>query len=142
MDFGYTNDPSAIGRVCVIGNDLFLEKLLYQPTEDFSVLRPYYDVLVGREAHCWADSADPGMISDFRRAGYNVFGANKFPGSVKWGIDMMKRYKIHIVRSDEARKEQENYCWKEINGIMLNEPEDKFNHLWDSWRYAVMMEYR
>jgi PBSX family phage terminase large subunit len=142
MDFGYTNHPSAIGRVCLIGNDLFLEKLLYQPTEDFSVLQPYYEALVGKEPHCWADSADPGMIADFRRMGYNVFGVSKPKGSVKWGIDMMKRYNIHIVRSPEARKEQENYCWKEINGILLNEPEDKFNHLWDCWRYAVMSEYR
>lgn len=142
MDFGYTNHPSAIGKVCVIGNDLFLEKLLYQPTEDFSILQPYYDAIVGHDSHCWADSADPGMIADFRRMGYNVFGVNKFKGSVKWGIDMMKRYNIHIVLSPEARKEQENYCWAEINGILLNEPNDSFNHLWDCWRYAVMSEYR
>jgi len=142
MDFGYTNHPSAIGRACTIGNNLYLEKLLYQPTEDFSILRPHYDAIVGFGPHCWADSADPGMISNFRHAGYNVFGVNKFAGSVKWGIDLMKGFKIHIVHSEDAQVEQENYCWKVINGHALNEPEDKYNHLWDCWRYIVMSEFR
>jgi len=142
MDFGYTIDPSAISKVGVDGNNLFLEKKLYQPTADFSVLRTYYDAVVGKEGRTWADSADPGMISDFRRAGYNVFGVKKFTGITNYGIDMMKRYNIHIVRSPEWRKEQENYCWMEINGILINKPIDKFDHLWQASIYALVSEFR
>lgn len=142
MDFGYTNDPTAIVRVGRMDQNLFLEKKFYQPTESIEVLAPLYDQVVGPDAHCWADSADPGMISDLRQRGFNVFGARKFPGSVKFGIEKLKQYRIHIVRSPEFRKEQENYCWKEINGILLNEPEDKNNHLWDATRYAVLAEMR
>lgn len=142
MDFGYTNHPSCIGRATVIGNDLFAECLLYQPTEDYSVLKPMYDVLVGHDPHCWADSADPGMIANFRRDGYNVFGVKKFPGSVKWGIDKLKGMNIHLVRNNDVRKEQENYAWMEIHGILLNEPVDAYNHFFDQLRYAVQMEFR
>ena len=29
------------------------------------------------------------------------------------------------------------YCWKVKDGKTLNVPEDKFNHFWDSVRYAL-----
>lgn len=142
MDFGYTNHPSAIVKICVIGNDLFIEYLAYGPTEDYTVLKPLYDKVVGYGPHTWADSADPGMISNFRQDGYNVFGVVKYPGSVKHGIDKMKGYRIHVVRSDAARKEFENYSWMEVHGILLNEPVDDYNHGIDAVRYALMSEFR
>lgn len=142
MDFGYTIDPTAIVKAGRIENNLYLEKQLYKPIDNGAQLSTYFDAIVGKDHHCWADSSDPGMISDLRQRGFNCFGVTKFPGSIKYGIDKLKQFKIHIVRSDEFRKEQENYCWDEINGIMLNEPIDKFNHLWDASRYAVMSEFR
>ena len=142
MDFGYTNDPTAIVKAGRIDDRLYLERMLYQPTENIGILAPLYDAVVGRQAHCWADSADPGMISDLRKRGFSCFAVTKFPGSIKYGIDKIKQYKVHIVRSPEFRKEQENYCWNEINGILLNEPIDKFCHLWDAVRYAVVSEFR
>jgi len=142
MDFGYTNDPTCIGRVCVIGNDLFAECLMYQPTDCFETLHPYFKAVVEPDKHCWADSADPGMIAKFRQAGLNVFGVRKYPGSVKDGIDTLKGYNLHFVRNPHVRKEQENYSWKEINGILLNEPNDAYNHFFDSIRYACMSEFK
>jgi PBSX family phage terminase large subunit len=142
MDFGYTNDPTAIDRIGVDGRNLYLSCEYYQPVPDYAKLKPIYQAIVGEDQHCWADSADPAMISDFRRDGINVFGVHKFPGAIKYGIDLMKRYNIHVVRSPEARKEAENYVWMEVNGILINEPVDKFNHFWDAARYGCMSELR
>ena len=141
MDFGYTNDPTAIVRIGVNGYNLYLSCEYYAPTPTFEILKPIYKAIVKDEQHCWADSADPAMIGDFRRGGMLVFGVNKKLG-IKYGIDLMKRYKIHIVRSEPARKEQENYTWMEINGILINEPIDKYNHFWDAARYGCMSELR
>jgi len=53
----------------------------------------------------------------------------------------MKKKKIHIVKNEfylQVKKEQENYHLKEINGIAINQPVDKWNHFWDSARYRHM----
>ena len=39
-----------------------------------------------------------------------------------------------------SKKEAQNYRMKEINGIPINQPIDKFNHIWDGARYAHMAE--
>jgi hypothetical protein len=65
---------------------------------------------------------------DSRRAGLKVMAVNKFPGSINYGISLLKKFKIHIVDCDEFREEQGNYKYREINGIKLDEPIDDFNH--------------
>jgi len=142
MDFGYTNDPTAIVKAGVHGNDLFLELLLYEPTENIDILEPLYSNLIGKKDRCWCDSENPAMISDLRKAGHLALGVRKFKGSIVYGIDLIKRYKIHIVVSNEARKEQENYSWKMFNGFNLNVPIDKHNHFWDASRYVCLSEFR
>jgi len=54
----------------------------------------------------------------------------------------MKRFNIHIVRSKNFKKEQENYMYRVIHGIKVNEPIDKYNHLWDASGYACQHELR
>lgn len=139
LDFGYTNDPTALVKIGKIGNKLFLQKLHYKPTPNATEL----DKVLGAhliDHHAWADSADPGMISAMRKKKHKIYATKKFNGSIKYGIDMIKCFDIHIVEDDDFRTEQENYKWKKVNGISLNEPIDDFNHLWDAVRYAVIME--
>ena len=142
MDFGYTNDPTALVHAGLFGKNLYLDLRLYEPTENVDILEPLLSNIITKKDRVWADSENPGMISDLRKMGYLVLGVRKFKGSIVYGIDLLKRFKIHIVRSPEFRKEQENYAWKMFNGIKLNVPEDKHNHAWDASRYAVMSEFR
>lgn len=142
IDFGYTNDPTAIVKIGVNGKSIFLKKLFYFPVDNAELLIKVFERLGIEENVVWADSADPGMISDLRAAGFMVFGARKFPGCIKHRIDIMKRYNIHLVRDIDVRKEQENYIYKEINGIRLNEPIDNYNHFWDASGYACQHELR
>lgn len=140
IDFGYTIDPTAIIRLGVDGKNIYLEKLFYKPTESSNqlipILKQYPDVSF------WADSADPGMISELRHAGLKVFGVTKFHGSINYGISVLKKFKIHIVDSPEFRKEQSNYRYREIRGMKLDEPIDQHNHLWDASRYAAISNLR
>lgn len=142
LDFGYTNDPSVIVKVGIIGDNLFLEKKFYKPTPGpQDLINPALEI-IGLEAHGWADSADPGMITLMRKAGLRIYAVKKFPGSINFGITLLKKFKIHLIDDPDVRKEQENYKYKEINGIKLNEPVDNHNHFWDASRYPVMMELR
>jgi len=131
LDFGYSSSPSALMKVGVNGQNMYIEKLHYGPTESANVLLPILRHHVPDKS-VWADSADPGLISDCRRAGLKVFAVKKFPGSINYGISLMKKYKIHIVDCPEMRKEQSNYKYREIRGIRLDEPIDDHNHGFDA----------
>jgi PBSX family phage terminase large subunit len=146
LDFGFTNSPTALSKVGKDGQNLYIQKLFYAPTESSIPLAEAINSLKLDQA-IWADSADkyqggPGMINDLRMKGIKVWAVNKFAGSIIYGIDLMKQHKIHVVRDADARREFENYKWKEISGIRLNEPIDDFNHLLDSVRYAVLSSFR
>ena len=140
-DFGYTQDPTALVKLGVDGDKLYLQKLFYKPTPSSNELIPVFKQLVP-ESNVWCDSSDPGMIGDLRRAGLKVFAVNKFAGSINYGISLLKKFKIHIVDCPEWRKEQSNYRWREVRGIKLDEPLDENNHLWDSARYAAISNLR
>lgn len=137
IDFGYTNDPTAVVQVRRAGNNLYAKLHVYTPIDNAFTLGEVLKKL-DPKANYFADSADPLMIASLRRLGLSVFATSKFPGSIKAGIDIMKRYKLHVVKDVDAQKEVNNYKWKMINGISLNEPVDQFNHFWDAFRYAVM----
>jgi phage terminase large subunit len=146
LDFGFTNSPTALSKVGKDGQNLYIQKLFYAPTESSIPLAEAINSLKLDQA-IWADSADkyqggPGMINDLRMKGIKIWAVNKFAGSIIYGIDLMKQHKIHVVRDADARREFENYKWKEISGIRLNEPIDDFNHLLDSVRYAVLSSFR
>lgn len=136
LDFGYTNSPSALVKCGISGENLFYELLFYAPTESSKVLAPLLEQTKGFTV--WADPSGRGMITELRHMGYRVFAANTFPGSIKFGISLMKKYRIHIVNNIDARREAENYCYREINGYLLDEPIDDYNHFWDAARIAVM----
>jgi len=141
IDFGYTMSPTAIAKIGVDGNNLYAECVHYAPTPSSNELIPLLKQLCP-DATLWADSADPGMIADCRRAGLKVFAVNKYPGSITHGISIEKQYKIHYVDSPATRKEQSNYKYRSIHGIQLDEPVDDFNHWHDAKRYAIISNLR
>jgi hypothetical protein len=38
LDFGFSNDPTALTKICLQGNDLFVELLIYEPIDSAIVL--------------------------------------------------------------------------------------------------------
>lgn len=87
----------------------------------------------------YLDSAEPRLIEELRRMGWNIRPSLKGKDSVNAGIDLLKRYKLFIHKdSKNAIQEFRNYKWKEDRtGKLTNIPEDKHNHITDAVRYAT-----
>jgi phage terminase large subunit len=140
LDFGFTNDPTSIVRVYRRGEDLYIKELLYKTnltnTDISECLR---GLGFSRQDEIWADSAEPKSIEELHRMGWNVKPTVKGADSVMAGIDVLKRHRIHLLRTDlNIIKEFQNYKWLEDkNGNLLNRPVDAFNHAIDAARYAT-----
>jgi len=139
MDFGYTNDPTTFVAVYTQGHNLYVKEHLYRTqmtTQDINLFLRGENLLPNP---IYADSAEPRLISELRRMGHNILPSIKGRDSVNAGIDLLKRYKIHILASStNAISEFRNYKWKEDKaGMLINTPEDKHNHIIDPCRYAT-----
>lgn len=141
LDFGFTNDVTALEKVYLHGGELWINELIYSSgLLNTDIMRLMGNSNVGRQLII-ADSAEQKSIAEIRSKGWNIEGAVKGPDSVSNGIDILKRYKINITeRSAGMKVEAENYVWKENKqtGEFLNVPIDDFNHGWDAIRYVAL----
>ena len=138
MDFGFTNDPTALVKVSKLGNNLYIEELLYRTMMTTGDIHNFLKGKVNREP-IYADSSEPRIIEELRRMGWSIRASLKGRDSVNAGIDLLKRFKIHIHKdSTNAIQEFRNYKWLEDKtGKLTNKPEDKNNHIADAVRYAT-----
>lgn len=140
MDFGYTNDPTAIVDVAIDGNDLYIDELCYKTemlTSD--IVRELKD---DPNMRVISESADPRLVVEIRRAGINVHEVTKFRGSIEAGITKLLEYRIHVTkRSANVLKEFRNYTYQQTkDGKWLNVPIDSFNHAIDALRYVIIQD--
>lgn len=140
LDFGF-NDPTALVKVGVLGEDLYLDEYLYQRgliTAEIGAkmanlgIKRRADKIIG-------DSAAAEQVETLYRDGWNIHPSKKGAGSIVAGIDLMKRYHIKVTkRSVNLQNELLNYTWeKDKNDKLLNQPIDAFCHLLDACRYAT-----
>jgi phage terminase large subunit len=141
LDFGHTNSATALVRVGRKGNNIYTKLLFYEPCDDVNVLSQVLTRYVGN-GHVWADSAEDLLISKLRTMGHVVLPAYKPAGSVMDGITICKSYKLHAVRDVNLKKEYDNYKWREVGGVVLNEPVKGYDHAMDAKRYAITMQWR
>lgn len=150
LDFGYSQDPTALME-CVLQNDaLFLRQVVYRrgllvgrsydSPDTPSLVGILGELEVLKSARMYADSAAPEAIAQLRAAGYNAQGMGKGSGSILAGIDLLKQHRIYICRSSQgAIKELENYSFiKKSNGEITDVPEDRNNHAIDAIRYWAL----
>ena len=141
LDFGFTNDSTALVKMCLEGNNLFCELLLYEPIDSAAVLSETIRNCGIKNESITADCSDKyndvEMVKDLKNLGLNIKKTSKAKGLLH-RIGLLKKHKINIVYNVNAKREQENYKWREVNGINVNEPIDKFNHFWDATGYGYM----
>lgn len=150
-DFGFTNDPNALGKYAEDEHNIWFELLIYQPIDTPEELNAAFQA-VGVEKYdvIACDSSDKytgenkgtiEMVRGLRELGYySVFKISKTKSVMFW-LSSMTRKKLHCVKNHlwkKVKKEKENYKFKEINGILINQPIDKWNHVWDMVRYGHM----
>ena len=146
LDFGYTNDPSALVDLYMHDNELWLDERIYDtglenisPYDDVDTLDKRFRMLEIGNTPITADSSEPKSISELSRAGWNIKGAIKGQGSVEYGISLLKGYRMNITkRSTNLESEARKYKWTEDkDGKRINKPIDDFNHGWDAVRYRA-----
>jgi phage terminase large subunit len=141
LDFGYTNDPTALIKVGMSGGEMYFEELIYETgLTNQDIGKRLKELGIDRRAELVCDSAEPKSIEEIYRMGFNAHGVVKGADSIKNGIDILKRYKINIINpSPNILKEVKNYKWqKDKNGNFLNKPIDFYNHACDAMRYVAL----
>lgn len=137
MDFGYSNDPTAIIEVYELDGKRILHELVFQT----GLVNSEIAKRLSRTATVYADSAEPKSIEEIRRAGINIKGAKKGADSIRHGIDLMHT-QTYLITSNSTNliKEFRYYVWDtDRSGKKLNKPIDTYNHGIDAVRYHESM---
>lgn len=148
LDFGFTNDPTAIVECAIAHGELWLRERCYKTglvnvhnpkaPEHMSIEGELKKIKPGATAII-ADNAEPKSIAEIRRRGYMVSATSKGKGSVEASLNAMKRYRINVVGSPNLRKEMRCYSYADNNdGNPTNKPIDAWNHAIDASRYWFM----
>lgn len=146
IDFGYTVDPTAIMKQVKVGETLFVKELAYEPGLPPMVIQ---QILRGNGFDLDNDvlfcEHDPDMVKQLRsKCGISCQLARKGPGSIKAGIDLLKRFKVKYTSSSQnLHRERGLYVWdkEKDTGRMLNSPIEKHNHTFDAIRYGTYTKY-
>ena len=153
MDFGYSNDPTTLVRIGLIGRNMYLDELIYETgLTNPDILQRAHAVGVSTHEEVIADNAEPKSIEEIRRgivqaggqrlSGLNIKACIKGPGSINAGISKLAEYRVHYTkRSLNIRREVRNYQWVMAGGVATNTPIDAYNHALDAVRSAVFTKY-
>ncbi len=139
LDFGYTNDPSAIVAVYYYNGGYILDEIAYQKG---LLNKQLADILKNQKtAIIIADSAEPKSIDEMKLYDLTVLPSQKGQGSVSRGIAFVQQQRISVTkRSVNLIKEYRNYVWMvDKDGKMMSpdHPDHLFSHSMDAVRYAL-----
>lgn len=143
LDFGYTNDPSALfcGLVDKTAKTLWVFDEMYKPGMSNERIASEITGMGYRKERIRAEAAEPKSIDRLYELGLShIQQARKGADSVNNGIDYLQDYHIIVhPRCVNFITEISNYTWDTDTktGKRLNKPIDDFNHLMDAMRYAM-----
>ena len=140
LDFGFSNDPTALCAVHKKGDMLYVRELLYEKGMVTKDIIDKLDSLNVANTEIWADSAEPRLIEEIYRAGFNIKPVKKGPDSIRFGIGVLQNYGICVPRtSQNLINELYSYEWAtDKYGIQLDKPQGGLDHLIDAMRYVAM----
>lgn len=141
IDFGFTNDPTAIVDIRLSNGELWMDELLFAKGYDNNKIAEHLSLCgIPKDTSIVADSAEPKSISEIKSFGWRVEGALKGRDSVNVGLSILNKYKKNVTnRSLNIIHEYRNYRWQtDSDGKSLNIPIDRFNHSIDAQRYVCL----
>jgi phage terminase large subunit len=145
LDWGFSNDPTALVAIYRQGDCLLIQELLYATgLTNQDIADKLRSLGITRAWEIVADSAEPKSIEEIYRLGFNIKPAEKGPDSVRNGIDILKRFKLQVTKdSTNLIKELRSYTWAtDKEGKNTGVPIDSFNHACDAMRYVALNKLR
>jgi phage terminase large subunit len=137
LDFGYSNDPTAIVAIYYYNGGYILDEILYRKGMSNQQIASFmnnldFGVIV-------ADSAEPKSIDELKLYGLSVVAAKKGAGSILQGINYVQEQSVSVTKqSINLIKEYRNYLWQtDKDGKTVNIPEGGFDHALDAVRYKL-----
>jgi len=153
LDFGFTNDPSALLDLYKYNGGFLLDERLYLTGQKNKALANAIrlsegldivaadNTYVGRtKIITIGDSSEPKSIEEIKDFGVKIIGAVKGPDSIDFGIQLMQGVHLYVTaRSVNLIKELRNYAWRvdKKTGKSMNVPIDDWNHALDAARYGI-----
>lgn len=143
LDFGYTNDPSALfcGLVDIPTKTIWVFDEMYKHGMSNEKIAAEITEMGYRKERIRAEAAEPKSIDRLYDLGLShIQQARKGKDSVNNGIDYIQDFHIIVhPRCVNFITEISNYTWDTDTktGKRLNKPIDDFNHLMDAMRYAM-----
>lgn len=136
LDFGYTNDPTAIVEVYNWNGKRIVNEIAYRT----GMLNTDIAKILPSNVPIYADSSEPKSIDEIKRFGKMIRGVTKGKDSINYGIQVMQSQEYLITsNSTNLIKELRGYVWDtDRTGKTLNRPVDYNNHGIDSLRYHEM----
>jgi phage terminase large subunit len=137
LDFGYSNDPTAIVEVYKWNDKRIVNEICYQKGLSNKEISKF----IKTRNYCYCDSAEPKSIDELKTYKVNALPVTKGTDSINYGIQIMQEYEYLITSSSlNLIKELRKYSWDKDKktGQKLNKPIENFNHAIDAVRYHEM----
>lgn len=137
LDFGYSNDPTAIVEVWKWNEKRILNEICYKKGLSNKEISKFITTLMP----CYCDSAEPKSIAELQDLEINAYPVTKGADSINFGIQIMQEHNYLITKNSiNVINEFQKYTWKKNKktGDKENKPIDKFNHAIDAIRYHEM----
>lgn len=143
LDWGYSQDPTAVVAVYKSGERLYLEEVLYEKGLVMKDIGDRLNVLgIDKSYEIWCDSSEPRSIEELYRMGFNAKAVTKGPDSIKFGISVLKNHKLFVDKKSQNLI-NEMYAYQYATdkyGYVTDNPEGGMDHLLDAARYVGMMK--
>lgn len=134
QDFGFSNDPTTLVKVAIEKDIIYVQEIYGKTKLSTNEIYELNKSETNDTALIVADSAEPRLIQELRRAGNNIKPCVKGQGSITAGISLLQNYHIKVINSPEIAKEFNNYIWHDKKAKV---PVDAYNHRIDAMRYIV-----
>lgn len=138
LDFGYSNDPTAIIEVYKFNNNRILNEIVYEK----GLLNSQIAKKINTKEIVYCDSAEPKSVKELKQHGVRAVGVTKGSDSVRFGINIMQEQEYLVTESSlNLINELRKYSWAKDKKTdeTLNHPIDDYNHAIDAVRYHEMM---
>jgi len=141
-DWGFSQDPVALVRCWIAGEQLFVDHEAWGIGIELDDLPDFFGKVPGsRDWKIEADNSRPETVAHVRRRGFNIVSAPKWPGSIEDGLAVLKGFRKIIIhpRCKHTGEEFRLYSYKtdRLTDEILPIIEDKHNHTIDALRYAL-----